>query len=225
VANAATIQARVAHGYAKAAAILGATFTLYRPNGPGAPIVAGNVVATLPIAIASDPRLMGLKPVESKDEHAYAAVDASIARAGDYIVGVRVLVGQARTETWWIDSMDTPAVARVIRCSRVLTFTRPGASAPGAGYYGGDLTTNEAALLTSWPAAVLQGTKGEKSEVNLPGDTRLPWVAIALPSSVPVQLREGDFAVDDQAQPMRYAVSGAIQTARAWSLTASLAVV
>ena len=222
MANAATIQARVAFGYAKAATILGPTFTLYRPAGAGAVIVTGNVVTTLPVVIASDARLMATAPIASKDDHAFAGIDATIAHAGDYIVGSRVVAGSSPPETWYVESIDTPSVARVVRCNRVLSFYRPGSPVPGASFYGGDLTATESQLLTQWPSCTVPGTKGEKSDADLPGDTRLPWVVITLPLGVPVAFRAADFAVDDLGQ--RYLVSQSLASARGLYLTASLVV-
>ena len=59
--------------------------------------------------------------------------------------------------------------------------------------------------------------------MQLPGDTRLPWVAILLPPT-PVQLRSADIALDEQAMPMRYILSGTELTDLGWRMTATLAV-
>jgi len=50
-----------------------------------------------------------------------------------------------------------------------------------AGAWPGDITADETALITGWPASIVQGTKGEKGEVNIPGDIRLSWFNIILP--------------------------------------------
>ncbi|MBB3175406.1 hypothetical protein FHR90_003261 [Endobacter medicaginis] len=59
-------------------------------------------------------------------------------------------------------------------------------------------------VLESWPASVIQGTKGEKSDVGLPSETRSPWFNVMLPSAGATVL-SNDIAYDSAGQ--RYIVS------------------
>jgi hypothetical protein len=203
------------------AAVLGVPFAQYRPAGAGAVLTTGNLQGTVPVWITADDKLMAAKALPEKTSRAFAAFDPAVVRVADYLVGAMWAGGQ--TDTWFVQSMDLPAPISVVRCNRVLTFSRPGSPPPGASFYGGDNTATEAVLLTAWPASVMQGTKGQTAATNLPGDDRLPWVNILMPT-LPVQIRAGDFALDDQAQPMRYEISGAVETPMGWQITAALAV-
>ena len=71
--------------------------------------------------------------------------------------------------------------------------------------------------------AVTQGTKGDAGEMKLPGDTRLGWVSILVPSVSGVQVRSGDVVTDAQALPQRYTISGVELTALGYRITAALA--
>ncbi|MFD2271406.1 hypothetical protein ACFS07_10400 [Undibacterium arcticum] len=61
----ATIQARVYAGYAKAAQVIGLTFSLYRPLSASAPL--GNLVGTLKAALDSGPGYQFKAPNEYGD--------------------------------------------------------------------------------------------------------------------------------------------------------------
>jgi hypothetical protein len=64
---------------------------------------------------------------------------------------------------------------------------------------------------------VLQGTKGEKGGVALPGDVRDAWWAILLPFVPGVVLRSGDLISDDLSR--RYIISSAELTDLGWRIT------
>lgn len=204
------------------AQVLGLPFAQYRPSGAGAALASANLLGTVPAWITADPKLMAARPFNYAKPAGYAAVDPAIVAVGDYLVGSLTVGGEQ--ETFFVASADIPAPIMVIRCNRVLTVTRPGGPAPGADYYGGDTTATETPLITAWPASVLQGTKGERGDLTLPGDVRNPWGAILLPPSVPVQLRFADVALDDQPQPVRYVLSNVEQTAIGLRITANMAV-
>ena len=207
----------------KAASVLGPAFALYRPNGAGPAIASANARGNVPAWITADEQLRAVRPLADNKSRAFACIDPALAQVGDYIIGQQWNGGQV--STWFVQSMDLPAPISVVRCNHTLTFMRPGSPAPGANFYGGDVTATETPIITGWPASVLQGTKGQTGPVNLPGDDRLPWVNILLPVlPAGVQIRAGDFAVDDQPQPMRYEVSGAVATPQGWAITAALTV-
>jgi hypothetical protein len=143
--------------------------------------------------------------------------DTSQTIVGDFLI-------EPNLGTFFIASQETFVPAYVISCNRVLTFTRPGAGPAGPGYYGGDVTDTESPLMTRWPAAVTQGTKGTEGSVKLPSDERLPWVQILIPAVSGVQIRSGDLAVDEQEIPQRYNVSSCELTSLGYRITAALLV-
>ncbi len=69
-----------------------------------------------------------------------------------------------------------------MRCNRILTVKRANpdddsnndAGLVGALELEGDEKAEETTLMAGYPAAMLQNTKSEKSELNLPTDTRRP---------------------------------------------------
>jgi hypothetical protein len=79
----------------------------------------------------------------------------------------------------------------------------------------------ETTLATAWPISQLQGTKGEKGVTNLPGDVRMPWIAILVPT-IPggVVLAEGDRMRDDLGRA--WTLSSCELNPLGWRLTAML---
>jgi type II secretory pathway pseudopilin PulG len=93
----------------------------------------------------------------------------------------------------------------VVECNRVISIYKPQAqSGVGAQGYGGTTSDNQTLLVSGVPCSILQGTKGEKSETNLAGDTRSPWWSILMPKSVGY-VAPDDIIIDDLGQ--RYIVS------------------
>lgn len=204
----------------KVGAKLGVAFAQYRPSGTGAPLASGNLVGTPPVWITADPDLMAAKPLPQNKSRAYLGADPAVVAVGDYLVGMRWSGGPI--ETWFVESADLPAPITVVRCNRVLTFTRPGEPATGDNFYGGARDGSETALATAWPAAIEEGPRGMAGDAGLPSDTRLPWVKIFLPAPAGVQFRAADEATDNEPMPMSYIVSDALSTQMGWRLTAGL---
>lgn len=137
---------------------------------------------------------------------------------GDYLV-------DANTGTVFIGSTDPIKYPLCVACNATLTITRPTPGAAGAGHYEGDTGADETLLGTAWPASVLNGTKGEKPDMNLPGDTRAAWSAILLPPTFPAQIVTGDVATSNDAKPRRYILSACELTDLGWRLTGALAII
>ena len=208
--DAAGIQAKINRGAAIANRYLGRPYAWYRPRGAGNPLAPGNRLGTLRIDAKSDYGFAGTRPSLHGKPVWAALFDWGSAAVGDYVVG--------KAGTFFVAAMQEHVPAAMVACNRVLTFARPGSQQPGAKYYGGDVAASEVTLLTGWPAALLQGPKGVNGPTGLPGDDRMPWSAVWLPV-LPVQLRTGDFATDEQAMQMRYEVSGAENSDLGWRLT------
>ena len=107
----------------------------------------------------------------------------------------------------------------MVECNRTLTVLRPEQqTGVGAVGYGGNTSAGETTLMQGWPASVLQGTKGEKTEAALPGDNRTPWWSILMPAFAGVILRTADIMTDELNR--RYIISSAELTDAGWRLTA-----
>ena len=214
--NQAGIQAKIWAGAAMAALRLGASASWYRPNGAGAAIASGNLQGTIQVAVSTDATFTFSKPAAyGKPENWYGLFSGASVIVGDYFVHPE--------GTFFAAALDPILPPRLVRCNQVVTFTRPGAPTPGADYYGGATMPDEAALFGPWPGAVTQGTKGDAGEMKLPGDTRLGWVSILVPSVSGVQVRSGDVVTDAQALPQRYTISAVESTSLGYRITAALA--
>jgi hypothetical protein len=208
----ATIQAKVYNGYAMAAARVGTAYAQFRPTGAANPTAAGNQIATIQAAFDATaykfttPNLFG-KPVW------YGLFDGRVALAGDYFIG---LYG-----TYYVAGLEPLLPIVCVSCNRTITVARPfSPSGIGAQPYGGDIRSQAVAVMTAWPASVLQGTKGEKGDAQLPGDTRMPWMQILLPAWAGTDILTNDIITDDHAR--RYIVSSAELTDLGWRLVAMM---
>ena len=203
--DSATIQARIWRGYAKSAQVLGANYQFYRPAGtyPGAETVS------LPVSLNAEDMKYG-KPNKYGKATWYALVDGTSVQVGDYFIGPQ--------GTFFIAAMQPLLPILVVECNRTISLSRPQAqSGKGAQPYSGMTAADETPYATGVPCSILQGTKGEKSDADLPGDVRSPWWTVLLPGSVG-RIQRGDLIIDDEAQ--RYMVSSNEQTDLGWRLTA-----
>jgi hypothetical protein len=196
--------------------ILGLPYQQYRANGSCMPLNFGNLVGTIQAWITSDRAGKGSKPFVAKDPIAYGMFDPTVTVVGDYLVGP--------LGTFFIASQDVPMPIQVVRCNQTITVMRPSAEAIGDNFYGGAESVTGTPMLSEWPASVIQGTKGETGEVKLPGDTRLAWVAIMLPSVAGVQILPGDWILTGQSTIMEFTVSSCEITPLGWRLSAASAV-
>ena len=197
------------------AQVLGSPYQQFRPTGANNP-TSGSPLATIPAWLTADQAGKGTRAQGYGKPVWYSMHDPAVTQVGDYLIGP--------LGTFFIASQDAPMPFQAIECNKTLSLSRPGAASPGAGYYGGGAAQTITPLASAWPASVLQGTKGEKGDVQLPGDTRLAWVVILLPVIPGVQIVMGDWLVSDDATPQTYTVSSSELTALGWRITASSAV-
>ena len=198
---------------------LGLPFSHYRPLSTGPAISSANYLGQTPVWITADPTLKTFKTINPEKPVLSCAVDPTVVQVGDYLTGPVAYGGPI--ETFFVATVDANPAIAVVLCNAVLSLSRPTAPAPGPEYYGGNVRGSQTALVTSWPASVLPGTKGNDGDTKLPSDNRLPWVKILMPNAPGVQFRFADFGQDASAQPNQYELSAAIQTRSWWNLTAS----
>lgn len=202
------VQAKLYAGYKKAAARLGAPYQFYRPLSATAPL--STLLLTQNAALS--PKSYGFEKMAKHADYDWCGMfDGTLTRTGDYLVGV--------DGTFFIGSQFLNLPIMTVKCNRTLRILRPQQqSGVGAVGYGGNIDAVETVLMQDWPASVLAGTKGDKSEANLPGDVKSAWWAILLPSFAGVLLRSDDIITDDLDR--RYVVSSAELTDLGWRLTA-----
>src|SRR5471030_859453 len=208
--DAALLQQKIYMGYSKAALRIGYTYTLYRPTSALNPISPSNIITSLPASFNAEDMKYG-RPNKYGKPTWYCLVDGTQTQVGDYLI--------YGSSTYFIAAQQLALPILAVECNRIINLLRPqqlsGTRTVG---YGGDTVANESVLMTGWPASVLQGTKGEGSEVDLPGDVRNPWWVVLLPYSPDITLRTGDIVTDELTR--RYIISSAELTDLGWRLTA-----
>jgi hypothetical protein len=206
----ATLQSRLYKGYAQVAKRIGNAFTLYRPTS--ADMSAAQIVATNLLASLNAEDMTYRRPNKYGKPTWYAVMDGSQTQVGDYLIG--------DTGKFFVAAQQPLLPILVVECNRTINVSRPHTQTQFGAVtdYEGTTAANETPLMTGWPASVLQGTKGEKGGVALPGDVRDAWWAILLPQAPGVVLRSGDIITDDLSR--RYIISSAELTDLGWRLTA-----
>lgn len=210
--DAATLQNRVYKGYGKAAKYIGPAYNLFRPISAINPFSNGPL-ATLNASFNAEDMTYG-RPNKYGKPTWFCLVDGTQTMVGDYL--------SADAGTFFIAAQQPILPILAVECNRTINVLRPQQqTGVGAVGYGGDTDANETPLMTGWPASVLQGTKGEKGEVNLPGDVRNPWWQMLFPAFPGVNLRTADIITDDMNR--RYVISSAELTDLGYRCTAQQA--
>jgi hypothetical protein len=209
--DAAKLESKIYAGYAKAAQRIGYTVDLYRPSSPINPLAQLNRLRSFPASFNAED-MTYKRPNKYAKPTWFGVFDGRLAQVGDYLVG-------EHDGTFFVAAMQTALPILLVQCNRTINVLRPQQqTGVGAAGYGGDTDAGETELLHQWPASVLQGTKGEKNDAQLPGDTRSPWWAVLLPNYPGVTLRSADLITDDLAR--RYVISSAELTDLGWRITA-----
>ena len=211
----AEIQSAIDLGYASAADVLGAPHSIYRYQGTGAPLDPANLIGMAPFVPFA-------KPNSAKTPNLYGnpvwfpQVDPSLVQPFDYIVGP--------SGTFYMlppQSLQPPAC---VSCNASVTLSRPRAHRTPSGFGpqtpGGDDRGSETVLATTWPCSLLEGTKGERPDSNLPGDTRSAWFRLLLPPIPGVRILGSDVLTDGDSRRMM--VSSAELTDLGWRLSVAL---
>jgi hypothetical protein len=217
----AVIQGQIYAGYRQAAAVLGTTFAQYRATSAFNPTGPACFVQNLNAFFSVDPEFKSNGVTADGKADWWCLIDGRQTAVYDYIVGPPSEV-PGSSNTWFISSQEPMKSVGVTRCNNIISVLRP-AGNPGFGAqpYGGDATSTLVPIMTNWPAAILQGTKGEKGDSVLPGDVRMPWYAIQLPAFATAVIEAADVINDDLGR--RYKISSCELTSSGWRLTAILA--
>jgi hypothetical protein len=209
-----SIQSAIWAGYAQVANIFGAACPQYRAAGPMDPMAAQ--FAALQAAFDTKPDFTFVQPSTYAKPIWYCAADGSKLAVGDYLQ-------HPSLGYFFIASIEPFHPIMAVSCNRTVTVKRPSPTGRGGGKkpYGGDVAATEPVIMQGWPASILQGTKGEKADSGLPGDTRQPWMNILMPA-IPAVLILTDDVLDDELGN-RYKVSSTELTNLGWRLTAAFA--
>ncbi len=221
--NAALLQQKIDAGYARAAAQIGTTFTLYRPSGataPNSPIVPGNIVTTLPASFNAEDMAYEKSARYGKATW-YCLVDGTQTQPGDYLVG--------GGKIYFIAAQQLALPILAVECNRAVRIARmPVANGAGYAGYSAVVESQEVDVLgtqgaggafgSGWPASILLGGKADKESV-LPSGVKQSGVVILLPPSVPIMITEADVICDDLGR--EFAIEAAELTALGWRILAN----
>lgn len=207
------IQTKVHYGYRKAAQYLGAPFNHYRPIDPLYPL--DEKLGTVMADFDTSPVFSYKNPGKYASAVYYGLFDGTNVLHGDY------LIKPDETDKWFVAGIEPNKPYLCVRCNQVISIKRPSAAQPNRSYYGGGRRTDEDLLMEGWPASILQGTKGERGIVDLPGDTRMSWIIVLLPSALEMSIRAFDRLYDDAGRA--WVLSSVERTNLGWRLTASMA--
>lgn len=199
------LQSKVYMGYAKSALRVGLPFDVYRPTSAANPTAIGNKIKTLQAAftIHSGNNFNFGKPSDYKGPLFHALLDGAQVQVGDYLNDPATAFGP-----FYIASMNPIVPILAVQTTRVISIFRPDglASKPiGVSGYGGTVAStanaNETAVMTAWPASVLEGARGIGSG-QLPADTGIGIWRVLLPAWSGVLINPGYIITDDVGKRM-----------------------
>lgn len=220
--DAATINARIYAGRAKAAARIGYSFNVYRPVDAYTPI--GLPIDTIPAAFNAGDNTYA-KPNQYGHPIWFADLDGTRVRPGDYLVRT-----DDATEVYFIAAKQSLLPIIAIDCPRTVRITTPVVTGSvGAVGYSGicDSDANSSDLLGSggvantspWPCSIVLSKGTQATTTGLPSGAGkgLGW-QVLLPPSVPLTITAGMRLIDDLGR--KYDVAGAELSDLGWRLNA-----
>jgi len=160
----ALVQARISRGLAKAALIVGAAFTQYRPTGTMDPLLDGSAIGTVFSAVDASASLALESPVAPGHPFAHLIADTSLLQSGDYLVG---------SDIYFVSRIEPLRPAWCVLCNVTLSILDTAQSTTaGTNSYGGVTSAGNTLLARGWPMSMLGKTRGEQDVTKLPSDTR-----------------------------------------------------
>ncbi|MDF7789585.1 hypothetical protein CG435_10800 [Pantoea ananatis] len=213
--DAAKLRDKVYVGYGKAAKRIGYNAQQYRAVSAFSPLSTA-ALQTLPASFTTN--FTYSAPNKYGQATWLGVFDGRTFLPGDFLVS-------PEDGTFFVAAMQTTLPIYCVQTNRIISVLRTQQQSGSGGVqgYGGTTAANEVALMSGWPASILQGTKGEKSPVSLPADAKTPWYVILFPSFTGIILRTSDIITDDIGR--RYVISSAELTDMGWRITAMQALV
>lgn len=195
--DAATLQAKVYGGYAKAASRVGFVFQQYRPQTANNALDPANLRGSLNAAFSSANQtgFAFNKPNDYKNIEWSGLFDATNCAAGDYLF-------HATQGTFFIAALQHLLPPLCIQCDRTLSVMRENTSTQaGAVGYGGVGRGNETAIATGFPGGMQWARQGTRPLDDLPSDIirKGEWF-VYLPVIPGVTIKEHDVLVDENGR-------------------------
>lgn len=229
--DAATLQARVYSGYAKAAKRIGYVYTQYRATSTANPLAPQNAIINVNAAFTPGARTYSSwfqQASHVKDAYWSALFDPTGSLAGDPVHSyfqVGDYLSNPTHGTYFVIGMMDILPILCVQCTHVLNVVRPAVQAAvGANPYGGTYPGTEQMIMTSWPGSLRAAERGRFNEVRLPTDQPSPLFDVFLPAFPGVSLRSGDFVTDDNVPARRYDIASAELTMYGWRMVTQQAI-
>ena len=191
------LQDLIRRAYGRAAFTLGNWCHAYRSTDAADPLHHRNRFMALQAAFTA-PHSDDDRPVGYGMATWWGVFDSAYTRPGDYIVREETGTRGADNNVWFIAAQQPFVPVLCVRAPRVVSFTRPASTTTsGVAGYGGYTSAEADALLTNFPASVLNAGGGGLDLAELPsGATPESW-QVLLPARPEVVLRSGDLMSDD----------------------------
>ncbi|MCQ8277785.1 hypothetical protein NFI95_04920 [Acetobacteraceae bacterium KSS8] len=202
----------IASGLSKAAAIVGAEESLFRPSGPNDP-VGGTPLMTL--FCAWDVKSSFRMTETAQPNHAYATLmaDQTLVQPGDYLVG---------QDTHFVVRVEPLRPALCVLCNETIDFLNTEvATTAGTNAYGGHVAANDTPIGTAWPVSMSARTRGGTDVTKLPSDTRGVYYDVLAPVMPGITLSFGMRVQDSALQD--YEIISAELSDFGWKLVVGLA--
>jgi hypothetical protein len=206
----ATIAAKVNYGLGKAGNAAGFPYSWYRPQGSGAPIVAGNLLGTVNAYISTSKSLQPQSSDWGKSDR-FATFDPTNFLAGDYLVG--------QGDTLFVaELVPLAGMVRLVLCNEIFSWSRMGVAAPGPEFRRGVKVA--APVATGWPGWITVAERRSPPDLHLPGSIEMPNAQILLPATMPGQVIRGDELTTSETQAITWTVQGSALSNNGWQITA-----
>ena len=195
-----TLADRIRRSQGRAAMVVGGWCDAYRPQDASNPLLPQNRFMKLPAAFSGDDAEFG-RPVGYGQATWWGLFDSAYTQPGDYLVRQETTPGAADGGVWFVAQQSPLLPVLCVRASRVVGFVRPAATdsttGTGVGSYGGFTFGTATALLSDYPASVLNAYGGGFDSAGLPGDATPRSWEVLLPRVPGVVLLNGDLMTDD----------------------------
>lgn len=207
-------------GIGKAANKIGFPTVVYRPLTAFDPIDDPNIATRTPASFALDANYLATNNYGKAVWR--VLVDGTKVRVGDYLVTTL----PDGVKTFFIIQRHPDLPIACVLCNSLISVTRAKQlNAAGANDYMGNTKAGETAVMTEWPASLLEGRIG-REEVKLPGDVGDPTFRVLLPAFPGLEIKSRDILteVGISNPPRRFVVISAEISELGWRMTASQAV-
>lgn len=207
-------QYKVYKGYGKAADKIGLPYKVYRSANGLSPISPANYLYDLNLSPTQTWTYMS--PNKFTASTWMMVIDGTQVEIGDFLVGTE--------HTFYIAGKQHLLPILGVECDRKVTISI--AEIPDIlnqkgkiDYSAMDIPPeNKTNIIENCPCSFLIGSKGERNDVDIPLDVKMPWYAVYVPYFSGVHIPVASFIDDEFGQ--RYQINGNQRTDIGWKLVA-----